>query len=39
MVTKLVDAGIAVDRVAPSRRLEDAFLDLVGGDPVEAKQP
>jgi ABC-2 type transport system ATP-binding protein len=29
-VRTLVEAGIAVDRVAPQRRLEDAFLDLLG---------
>ena len=28
-VRTLVDAGIAVDRIAPRRRLEDVFLDLV----------
>jgi ABC-2 type transport system ATP-binding protein len=32
VVAKLVKAGIGVDRVAPRRRLEDAFLSLVGGD-------
>ena len=32
VVAKLVKAGIGVDRVAPRRRLEDAFLALVGGD-------
>jgi ABC-2 type transport system ATP-binding protein len=32
IVSALVGAGIAVERVSPSRRLEDAFLDLVGGD-------
>jgi ABC-2 type transport system ATP-binding protein len=31
-VAALVNAGIGVDRVAPRRRLEDAFLSLVGGD-------
>ncbi|MBO0746032.1 MAG: ATP-binding cassette domain-containing protein, partial [Candidatus Dormibacteraeota bacterium] len=31
VVNALVGAGIAVERLAPSRRLEDAFLDLVGG--------
>jgi ABC-2 type transport system ATP-binding protein len=39
IVSALVGAGIAVERVAPSRRLEDAFLDLVGGAAVEAKEP
>ncbi|HVB45512.1 MAG TPA: alpha/beta fold hydrolase [Streptosporangiaceae bacterium] len=33
LVVALVMAGIAVERVAPSRRLEDAFLALIG--PVE----
>jgi ABC-2 type transport system ATP-binding protein len=32
LVAALVRAGIGVDRVAPRRRLEDAFLSLVGGD-------
>jgi ABC-2 type transport system ATP-binding protein len=32
VVAALVRAGIGVDRVAPRRRLEDAFLTLVGGD-------
>ncbi|HEY1487573.1 MAG TPA: ATP-binding cassette domain-containing protein, partial [Micromonosporaceae bacterium] len=32
LVAALVNAGIGVDRVAPRRRLEDAFLSLVGGD-------
>jgi ABC-2 type transport system ATP-binding protein len=32
VVKALVEAGIGVDRVAPRRRLEDAFLTLVGGD-------
>ncbi len=32
VVAALVKAGIGVDRVAPRRRLEDAFLSLVGGD-------
>jgi ABC-2 type transport system ATP-binding protein len=31
LVSELVAAGVAVDRIAPQRRLEDAFLDLVGG--------
>ena len=30
MVASLVRAGVGVDRVAPRRRLEDAFLALVG---------
>jgi ABC-2 type transport system ATP-binding protein len=32
VVAALVEAGIGVDRIAPRRRLEDAFLALVGGD-------
>ncbi len=39
VVSALVGAGIAVDRVAPSRRLEDAFLDLVGGATSEEAYP
>jgi ABC-2 type transport system ATP-binding protein len=31
-VAALVNAGVGVDRVVPRRRLEDAFLSLVGGD-------
>ena len=31
-VAALVQAGVGVDRVMPRRRLEDAFLALVGGD-------
>jgi ABC-2 type transport system ATP-binding protein len=31
-VAALVRAGVGVDRVIPRRRLEDAFLTLVGGD-------
>ena len=31
-VAALVRAGVEVTRVAPRRRLEDAFLALVGGD-------
>ena len=30
LVRTLVDAGIAVDRVAPQRRLEEVFLTLIG---------
>jgi hypothetical protein len=30
-VAALVGAGLAVDRVAPHRRLEDAFLALIAG--------
>jgi ABC-2 type transport system ATP-binding protein len=32
VVAALVRAGVGVDRVVPRRRLEDAFLALVGGD-------
>jgi ABC-2 type transport system ATP-binding protein len=32
VVGALVRAGVAVDQVGPRRRLEDAFLRLVGGD-------
>ena len=32
VVAALVRAGIGIDRVTPRRRLEDAFLSLVGGD-------
>jgi ABC-2 type transport system ATP-binding protein len=32
VVAALVRAGVGVDRVIPRRRLEDAFLSLVGGD-------
>jgi ABC-2 type transport system ATP-binding protein len=32
VVAALVTAGVGVDRVVPRRRLEDAFLTLVGGD-------
>jgi ABC-2 type transport system ATP-binding protein len=37
VVAALVGAGIPVDRVAPSRRLEDAFLALIA-DPPAAKE-
>jgi ABC-2 type transport system ATP-binding protein len=30
VVASLVEAGIGVDRLVPRRRLEDAFLALVG---------
>jgi ABC-2 type transport system ATP-binding protein len=33
VVAALVGAGIPVDRVGPSRRLEDAFLALIDGAP------
>ncbi|MET1072582.1 MAG: hypothetical protein ABWY11_08060, partial [Umezawaea sp.] len=29
-LSELVNAGVAVDQVGPRRRLEDAFLELVG---------
>jgi ABC-2 type transport system ATP-binding protein len=32
-VNRLVQAGLGVDMVAPRRRLEDAFLQLVGDEP------
>ena len=32
VVSALVGAGVGVDRVVPRRRLEDAFLSLVGGN-------
>ena len=32
LVAALVEAGIGVEKVVPRRRLEDAFLSLVGGD-------
>jgi ABC-2 type transport system ATP-binding protein len=32
VVAALVNAGIGVEKVVPRRRLEDAFLALVGGD-------
>jgi ABC-2 type transport system ATP-binding protein len=35
VVAALVRAGVGVDRVIPRRRLEDAFLALVGGDTTE----
>ena len=36
VVAALVGAGIPVDRVGPSRRLEDAFLALIDGhEPTE----
>jgi ABC-2 type transport system ATP-binding protein len=40
VVAALVGAGIPVDRVGPSRRLEDAFLALIDGAPdgAEAKE-
>ena len=38
-VAALVRAGVGVDRVVPRRRLEDAFLTLVGGDSTEPAGP
>jgi ABC-2 type transport system ATP-binding protein len=35
VVAALVRAGVGVDRVVPRRRLEDAFLALVGGETTE----
>ena len=35
VVASLVRAGVGVDRVVPRRRLEDAFLALVGEGPVQ----
>jgi len=32
LVRRLVGAGLAIDRVAPQRQLEEVFLDLVGGE-------
>jgi ABC-2 type transport system ATP-binding protein len=34
VVAALVEAGIPVDRVAPNRRLEDAFLALIAGQTI-----
>ena len=39
IVRELVRAGIDVERIAPRRRLEDAFLDLVGGAQRSAPAP
>jgi ABC-2 type transport system ATP-binding protein len=33
-IAALVQAGVGIDRVAPRRRLEDAFLALVGTSTV-----
>jgi ABC-2 type transport system ATP-binding protein len=38
VVAALVAAGIPVDRVGPSRRLEDAFLALIDGAPGDGAQ-
>ncbi|MFG2828580.1 alpha/beta fold hydrolase [Streptomyces sp. NPDC048434] len=32
LLTELLRLGVAVDRIGPHRRLEDAFLTLIGGD-------
>jgi ABC-2 type transport system ATP-binding protein len=37
-VAALVEAGIGVSRVVPRRRLEDAFLALVGEEPLEGRR-
>ena len=37
VVSALVRAGVGVDRVVPRRRLEDAFLALVGGEPTASE--
>ena len=39
VVAALVRAGVGVDRVIPRRRLEDAFLALVGGDTTKQASP
>jgi ABC-2 type transport system ATP-binding protein len=39
VVAALVGAGIPVDRVGPSRRLEDAFLALIDGQESAASPP
>jgi ABC-2 type transport system ATP-binding protein len=39
VVAALVGAGIPVDRVAPSRRLEDAFLALIAAPSAEIAVP
>jgi ABC-2 type transport system ATP-binding protein len=39
VVAALVGAGIPVDRVGPSRRLEDAFLALIDGQQAAAGPP
>jgi len=38
IVAALVGAGVPVDRVTPSRRLEDAFLALIAG-PTDGQAP
>lgn len=32
LLAELLRLGVPVDRVGPHRRLEDAFLTLIGGD-------
>ena len=39
VVAALVGAGVPVDRVGPSRRLEDAFLALIAEQPGSAPEP
>jgi ABC-2 type transport system ATP-binding protein len=39
VVAALVGAGVPVDRVGPSRRLEDAFLALIDGQQAAAGPP
>jgi ABC-2 type transport system ATP-binding protein len=39
VVAALVAAGVPVDRVGPSRRLEDAFLALIAGQPGDGPGP
>jgi ABC-2 type transport system ATP-binding protein len=39
VVAALVGAGIPVDRVGPSRGLEDAFLALIDGPQATARPP
>jgi ABC-2 type transport system ATP-binding protein len=39
VVAALVGAGVPVDRVGPSRRLEDAFLALIAESPNGSAEP
>jgi len=39
VVAALVAAGVPVDRVGPSRRLEDAFLSLIAEQPGDGPEP
>ena len=39
VVAALVAAGVPVDRVGPSRRLEDAFLSLIAEQPGDGQEP